>query len=79
MDSHDAKNMKDNLLLTEEQLVSLAEMAVDTFGKDITELELSEFLTLAFEDIAGLEGISDDQFNQLYSSIKAVVEGINCD
>lgn len=71
--------MKDKRLLTEEQLVSLAEMAVDTIGKDITELELSEFLTLTFEDIAGLEGISDDQFNQLYSSIKAIVEGINCD
>jgi hypothetical protein len=71
--------MKDNPLLTEEQLVSLAEMAVETLGKDKTELELSEFLALAFEDIAGFEGISDDQFNQLYSSIKAVVEGINCD
>lgn len=71
--------MKDNLLLTEEQLISLAEMAVEILGKDKTELELSEFLALAFEDISGLEGISDDQFNQLYSSIKIVVEGINCD
>jgi hypothetical protein len=71
--------MKDKRLLSEEQLVSLAEMAVDTISKDITELELSEFLALVFEDIAGLEDISDDQFNQLYSSIKAVVEGINCD
>ncbi|MEO2280241.1 hypothetical protein [Pseudoalteromonas pernae] len=71
--------MKDKLLLTEEQLVSLAEMAVEIIGKDKTELELSEFLALAFEDIAGLEDISDDQFNQLYSSIKTVVEGINCD
>ena len=79
MNSHDADSMKDKRLLSEEQLVSLAEMAVDTISKDITELELSEFLALVFEDIAGLEDISDDQFNQLYSSIKAVVEGINCD
>ena len=79
MNSHDAKGMKDNLLLTEEQLVSLAEMAVEIIGKDKTELELSEFLALAFEDIAGLEDISDYQFNQHYSSIKAIIEGINCD
>ena len=57
--------MKDNIKLNEQQLLTLAHMAIDSLNDAANIDELIEFVTTVCEDIAGFECLDEQNFDVL--------------
>jgi hypothetical protein len=57
--------MKDNIKLNEQQLLTLANMAIDSLDDATNTDELTEFVAIICEDIAGCECLDEQSFNVL--------------
>lgn len=69
--------MKDNLKLNEQQLLTLANMAIDSLDDATNTDELTEFVAIICEDIAGCECLDEQSLDVLvqlvYNQVLRVV------
>tara|TARA_R110001599_G_scaffold235453_1_gene434662 strand:+ start:12930 stop:13154 length:225 start_codon:yes stop_codon:yes gene_type:complete len=57
--------MKDNIKLNEQQLLTLANMAIDSLDDATNTDELTEFIATICEDVAGFECLDEQRFDEL--------------
>ena len=57
--------MRDNINLNEQQLLTLANMAIESLGDTVDTDELTEFVATICEDISGFECLDEQSFDGL--------------